>query len=86
MDKDQTQDKDILRQLTLTNKLLGVLISLNIQDGGLTMLEAVRIMNRAGLTPSEIASILGTSAHNVSAALYLSKKRPANRAQESSPQ
>jgi DNA-binding CsgD family transcriptional regulator len=86
MDKNQSQDKEILRQLTLTNRLLGVLVSLNVQDTGLTLSETVRLLNRAGLAPSEIASILGTSAHNVSVALYQSKKRPAKRAQEDSTQ
>ena len=82
MDKYQPEDKDILKQLVRINRLLGVLISFNIQDSGLTMAEAVQVMSRAGLTPSEIASILGTSPHNVSVALYASRKRPAKRAQE----
>jgi DNA-binding CsgD family transcriptional regulator len=86
MDKDQSYDKDVLRELTQIKKLLGVLVSLNTQDAGLTMAEVVRTMSSAGLTPSEIASILGTSSHNVSAALYQSKKRPAKRAQEESSQ
>jgi len=84
MVEDQSPNEKILEQLALMNKLLGVLVSSNMQDAGMTMAEQVRIMARVGLTPSEIAAILGTAPHNVSSALYSSRKGPAKRAQKHS--
>lgn len=84
MTGEDDQNRKVLDQLALMNKLLSVLVSFNMEDAGMTVAEEVQIMDRAGLTPSEIAAILGTSPHSVSAALYKSRKKPAEHAQKDS--
>ncbi len=66
---------DILeRELRLIRGLLAASLALQLQGIEGTQRDAVAVLHNAGLEPREIATLLGTTANNVSVALVALRK------------
>lgn len=65
---------ELLVQLRATNALLAKLLSVNAE---LTQGDLILVLARAGISPAEIADILGTTSNTVNVALSRSRKKPA---------
>lgn len=65
---------ELLVQLRATNALLAKLLTV---QADLTQGDLIQVLARAGITPSEIADILGTTSNTVNVALSRSRKKPA---------
>lgn len=62
--------KQLIAEIKALKKLTAAVAVRNVKP----QKEQIRLLNAAGLTPSEIADVLGTSANTVSVALSVMKK------------
>jgi CRP-like cAMP-binding protein len=71
---DRAWEERLSMQLEKTNLLLKALIRINLEPKG-TSSDKILALNSLGMTPSEIAELLGTTANTVSVTLHKARKQ-----------
>lgn len=77
---DNNFEKEILKKFEIIIKLLTVSSLSSLK--GEKQLEKIKILNGVGLSPKDIAELLGTSSNNVSVALNKLKKKNEGKKEE----
>jgi DNA-directed RNA polymerase specialized sigma24 family protein len=72
---EKAWEQQLSMQLEKTNSILKALLALELEDSGKNLIQKVELLSAIGMTPSEIAETLGTTAHNVSVQLSKARKR-----------
>jgi ribosomal protein S8 len=68
-------NRKIADELSQINNQLRVLVTLELANMKMTLMDKVDILYKAGFTPSDIATVLGTSATSVSSMVYQRKRK-----------